>query len=172
MKGAFIITLVFTALQLACQSGIEPKDIAIAEGEEIARQQLEGGYVIAGNQAIDLGRVIYVFLVQGEDNAKRVVIDAKTGHLIDVRDKTEEYLDAKSRGEAVDAVQVPPRRQAAEQAALHFASGYIRKWFAKLESGHLVFKFKIRNGIDKETRVTIDGETFGVLEMAEDDILD
>ena len=172
MKGAFISALTLTVLQLACQSDIEPRDIAIAEGEEIARQQLKGGYVIAGNQAIDLGRAIYVFLVQSEDNAMRVVIDAKTGRLIDVRDKTEDFLNAKSRGEAIDAKQIPSRRQAAEQAALQFAPGYIRKWFAKQENGRLVFKIKIRNGIDKETRVTIDGDTFAVLETAEDDTLD
>ena len=172
MKTAIVILSVMLALSSACQTSVATKQIDLDEGEGIAIEQLEGGVVVAGTQAIDLGRLVYIYLVQNHYEARRVIIDAKTAQVIDVRDKTDVLATAVENGNGLETSIIPLHREAAEAAALETAPGYIRKWQAKKEDGRFVFVFKVRNGIDKETRVTVDGFSYQILDQSEEGLLD
>lgn len=164
------VPLLVLLVLLGCETNDLDKTISREAAEQLAVSQLPKGYIIGAAQEIDLGRQVFKVFVQNEANAVRVMIDVATGRLIEVKDATEEYLEARAKSESVMEPVSLSHRDAAEFAALNAMPGAVRKWRVLLdESGRMVFRFNIVNKHGQEYRATIDARSQEVLEMLEVD---
>ncbi len=170
-KSKMGLFLIFVGSLFGCETDSLNKAISRDDAEQLAVTQLQNGYLVGVAQENDLGRQVYKIFVQNQSHAKRVLIDIATGRIIEVKDSTEEYLEALAKEESVLEPVSLSHRDAAEYAALQAISGSVRKWkVMRDESGRMVFRFNVvgRNG--NEQRITVDARTQKVLEvMAVDD---
>lgn len=162
-KGA--LTLLWAIVSVACTAGANGKAIDRYEAEQIALHELKGGFVAGGEQELDLGRVVFKILVQNGQEARRIMVDAATGRVIETRDRTEELREETKEGESVLHPVSVADRDGAEFVALKSAPGTVRKWRVKRLDGRVIYRFNILVGQSQEMRVTVDGVSHQVLEI-------
>ncbi len=163
------VPLIFLTLW-GCETNDLDKAVTREAAEQLAVTQLPQGYIVGAAQEIDLGRQVYKIFVQNKASAVRVMIDVATGRLIEVKDATDEYLEALANSESVLEPVSLSHRDAAEFAALNAMSGAVRKWRVLLdENGRMIFRFNIVNKRGQEYRATIDARSQEVLEIVEVD---
>lgn len=152
---------------LGCENDSLDRTITREAAEQLAVNQLKNGYIVGATQEIDLGRQVFKIFVQNHTKAQRVMIDIATGRVIEVKDATDEYVEAMAKSENVLEPVSLSHRDAAEFVALKASPGNVRKWkVMRDETGRMVFRFNIITTSGNEHRVTVDARSQAILEMA------
>ncbi len=157
------ILAVFCGLALGCAAEKPTKPAARHDAEQIAQEQVPGGFVTSLRQEVDLGRRLYKVLVQNDSTAKRVSIDAATGRIVEIVDRTEDLREAMADNENLTAPLSPAVRAAAESTALAVVPGELLRWQVRKDQGRLLYRCGIAEASGNVARVTIDASTCTVL---------
>jgi len=157
------ILAVFCGLALGCAAKKPSKPAARHDAEQIAQEQVPGGFVTSLRQEVDLGRRVYKVLVQNDSTAKRVSIDAATGRIVEIVDRTEDLREAMADNENVFVPLSPAVRAAAESTALAVVPGELLRWRVQKDQGRLLYRCAIAETDGNVVRITIDASTCAVL---------
>ncbi|MDZ7268077.1 MAG: PepSY domain-containing protein [candidate division KSB1 bacterium] len=137
------------APQPAAAAADSTEKLSRAQIEEIAREEMPGALIIA--EAIDRedSVLVYEVDVKNERGIFQLVINAVTGAVLEVEDKTADY---EAEGKALPA-EIPDlaARDAAEQAALASIPGEVVKWKVRDKGQGTYYSFTIR-GADGGTQ--------------------
>lgn len=163
VKHTGVILTLTWLLALGCTAEKPSKPAARQDAEQIAREQVPGGFVTSLRQEVDLGRRVYKVLVQNDSTAKRVSIDAATGRIVEILDRTDDLREAMADNENVSEPLSPAVRAAAESTALAVVPGELLRWQVRKDQGRLLFRCGIAAADGKIARVTIDASTCAVL---------
>ncbi|MDZ7266059.1 MAG: PepSY domain-containing protein [candidate division KSB1 bacterium] len=151
---------------LGCAAEKPVKPAARSDAEQIACEQVPGGFVTSLRQEIDLGRLVYKVVVQNDSTAKRVSIDAATGRILEVIDRTEELREAMADNENLTVPLSLTVRAAAESTALAAVPGELLRWRVFKDGERLLYRCGIAQANGQVARVTIDTGTGAVLSIA------
>lgn len=110
--------------------------------EEIAQAKVNGGKIVTEKIEHENGRVIYEIELKNEAGISELEIDAATGEVLEVTDKT---ADFESEGKVLpDELPDLAARDAAEQAALAALPGEAFEWRIRDKGEGAYFSFTIR----------------------------
>lgn len=120
-----------------------------AQIEEIAREEMPGALIIAEEIDHEDSVLVYEVDVKNEKGIYELVINAATGEVLAVEEKTADY---EAEGKALPA-EIPDlaARDAAEQAALASIPGEVVKWKVRDKGQGTYYSFTIR-GADGATQ--------------------